>query len=82
MDQAKRERLESKGWKIGTVSDFLELTSEETIFVEIKLALSQNLKKRRQKLMTQSELAAKISYSQPEKRIGYADTNPPTLHIL
>lgn len=22
MDQAKRERLESKGWKIGTVSDF------------------------------------------------------------
>lgn len=25
MKQAKRERLESKGWKIGTVSDFLEL---------------------------------------------------------
>ncbi|WP_292751201.1 hypothetical protein [Nostoc sp. NMS4] len=38
MDQAKRERLESKGWKIGTVADFLELTPEETILVEIKLA--------------------------------------------
>ncbi len=25
MEQAKRERLESKGWKIGTVSAFLEL---------------------------------------------------------
>lgn len=57
MDQSKRERLESKGWKIGTVSDFLELTPEETIFVEIKLALSQSLKERRQQLMTQSDLA-------------------------
>lgn len=26
MEQAKKEHLESKGWKIGTVSDFLELT--------------------------------------------------------
>ncbi len=41
MEQAKRERLESKGWKIGTVSDFLELTREETILIEIKLALLQ-----------------------------------------
>jgi len=40
MDQAKKERLESKGWKIGTVSDFLELTTEESIFVEIKLVQS------------------------------------------
>ncbi|HEY9825478.1 MAG TPA: hypothetical protein V6D19_08530 [Stenomitos sp.] len=39
MEAAKKERLVSKGWKIGTVSDFLELTPEETIFVEIKLAL-------------------------------------------
>lgn len=49
MEQTKRERLESKGWKIGTVSDFLELTPEETILVEIKLALSKSLKERRQK---------------------------------
>ena len=65
MDTSKKERLESKGWKIGTVSDFLELTPEETVLVEIKLALSQSLKERRQKLMTQSDLASKISSSQP-----------------
>ena len=41
MEQAKRERLESKGWKIGTVSDFLELTREETILIEIKKILNQ-----------------------------------------
>ncbi len=64
MDQTKRERLKSKGWKIGTVSDFLELTPEEVILIEIKLALSQSLKERQQKLMTQTELASKISSSQ------------------
>ena len=31
--------MDSKGWKIGTVSDFLELTPEEIILIEIKLAL-------------------------------------------
>jgi hypothetical protein len=31
--------LDSKGWKIGTFSDFLELTPEEIILIEIKLAL-------------------------------------------
>ncbi|MBD2118949.1 hypothetical protein [Microcystis wesenbergii] len=31
--------MDSKGWKIGTFSDFLELTPEEIILIEIKLAL-------------------------------------------
>lgn len=79
MDQAKRERLASKGWKAATVSDFLELTAEEAIFVEIKLALSQNLKERRQKLMTQTELASKISSSQP--RIAKAENGDASVSI-
>jgi DNA-binding XRE family transcriptional regulator len=65
MDRIKRERLEAKGWKIGTVSEFLELTAEENAFIEIKLALSRRLKERRQKVMTQAELAEKIHSSQP-----------------
>lgn len=65
MDRAKRERLEAQGWKVGTVSEFLELTPEETTLIEIKLALSRSLKERRQKLMNQDELAEKIPTSQP-----------------
>ncbi len=79
MDQAKKERLESKGWKIGTVPDFLELTPQETILVEIKLALSQSLKERRRKLMTQRELASKISSSQP--RIAKAESGDASVSI-
>lgn len=79
MDQHKRERLESKGWKVGTVSDFLELTSEEAILVEIKLALSQSLRERRQELMTQTDLATKISSSQP--RIAKAESGDASVSI-
>ena len=80
MEQSKKERLESKGWKIGTVSDFLELTPEETIFVEIKLALSRSLKDRRQKTMTQVELASKIGSSQP--RIANAGNGSDSVELL
>jgi hypothetical protein len=60
MDELKKERLEAKGWKVGTVSEFLELTPAENTLIEIKLALSRSLKARRQKVMTQVELAEKI----------------------
>lgn len=79
MKQSKKERLESKGWEVGAVSDFLELTPEETILVEIKLALSQGLKERRKELMTQSDLAAKISSSQP--RVAKAENGDASVSI-
>lgn len=79
MDRAKKERLESKGWKVGTVSDFLDLTPEEATLVEIKLALSQSLKEHRQKRMTQNELAFKIGSSQP--RIAKAENSDASVSI-
>lgn len=38
MDEAKKKRLEDKGWKIGSTSEFLELSPEESILIDIKLA--------------------------------------------
>jgi DNA-binding XRE family transcriptional regulator len=71
MKQIKQEKLEADGWKIGTVADFLELTPEESALIEIKLALSHHLRVRREKQMTQAELAKKIQSSQP--RIAKAE---------
>lgn len=79
MDEAKRKRLEEKGWQVGTVSDFLELTPEETVLIEIKLALCRNLKERRQKSMTQTELAEKLHSSQP--RIALAENGDASVSI-
>lgn len=79
MDRAKKQRLEDKGWKIGSASEFLELSPEESIIVEIKLALSLNLKERRQRLMTQAELAEKINSSQP--RVAKAENGDDSVSI-
>ena len=66
MKNEKRARLEKNGWKVGESADFLELSREEAAFVELKLALAQSLKKRRQaKKWTQTQLAKAIGSSQP-----------------
>ena len=70
-EPAKKKRLEDKGWKLGSASEFLELSREESLLIDIKLALTLNLKERRQNLMTQAELADKINSSQP--RIAKAE---------
>ena len=79
MDWQTQKKLEAKGWKVGTVADFLELSPEESILIEIKLALSRSLKERRQKLMNQAELAEKINSSQP--RIAKAENGDNSVSI-
>jgi alkylhydroperoxidase/carboxymuconolactone decarboxylase family protein YurZ len=70
MDEQKRKRLEAKGWKVGTVAEFLDLTPEESTLVEIKLALSRNLKERQQKLTTQPELANAVNAKNEDDSIS------------
>lgn len=82
MEKAKRKRLEAKGWRVGTVADFLELEPEEAALIEIKLALSRNLKQRREPQMTQTELAEKIGSSQPRVAKAEAGSNSVSLDLL
>ncbi|AUT01715.1 MULTISPECIES: helix-turn-helix domain-containing protein [unclassified Nostoc] len=79
MEESKRKKLEENGWKMGTVSEFLDLTPEETTLIEIKLALSRHLKERRQQSMTQAELAGKLHSSQP--RIAKAENGDASVSI-
>src|SRR2546428_10683810 len=73
MKKTKSERrVKALGWKDGTVADFLGLTPEESALIEIKLALSRKLRQRRQKSMTQAQLAKKLQSSQ--SRIAKAET--------
>lgn len=39
----KRSRLEAKGWRVGTVEEFLGLTPEEAALVEIRLKLADGV---------------------------------------
>ena len=80
MDKRKQARLEKKGWKAGSASDFLELTDEETSFIEMKLALSEKLRDRRTKRkITQAELAKAIQSSQ--SRVAKMEAGDPTVSI-
>lgn len=65
MKQAKRKKLESAGWKVGSAQDFLNLSDEELAYVEMKLALSDMVKVRRQKRkLSQVRFAELINSSQ------------------
>ncbi|MDP2401513.1 MAG: helix-turn-helix domain-containing protein [Actinomycetota bacterium] len=65
MDKTKRTRLEAAGWRVGDASDFLELTAEETAFVELKLALADYLRDIRvQHGWTQTHVARVLGSSQ------------------
>ena len=65
MKTTKRQKLESKGWSVGPTTDFLDLSAEESQYIELKLALSRQLeKKRKVKHLTQHQLANIISSSQ------------------
>jgi hypothetical protein len=41
MRKAKRKRLQAKGWKIGTVKEFLGFSDEESAYIDLKSSLPQ-----------------------------------------
>ena len=80
MEKTKKNILESKGWKVGTTTEFLGLSSEEARYIELKLALSEHLKKQRIKQkITQEQLAKMISSSQ--SRVAKMEKGDPTVSL-
>lgn len=65
MKQLKSARLRKAGWRSGSVKDFLKLSDEEAALVEMRLALSRDLRQRRVGGgLSQSDLAARMGSSQ------------------
>jgi len=80
MNKAKRKKLERHGWKVGSASEFLGLTTEETRFIELKLALSRWLRERREVLkLTQIDLAQRLQSSQ--SRIAKMEAGDPSVSL-
>lgn len=80
MDKAKRKRLEDAGWAVGSAADFLGLNSDEAAFVELKLALSDELRVRREDQgLTQTALAKKLGSSQ--SRVAKMEASDPSVSV-
>jgi hypothetical protein len=47
MSATKKHQLEVDGWHVGSVDEFLGLSAAEAAYIELKLALSAQLKQRR-----------------------------------
>jgi len=60
------KELESKGFKTGTVAEFLDLSPEDEAWIEMKRALRDKVVELRRKSgMTQAQLADKLGSRQP-----------------
>ena len=83
MNAATRRRLEAAGWRVGTVAEFLGLTREEEALIDMRIALTDALKRmRRKKQLSQKELADRLQSS--PSRIAKLETDHPgvTLDLL
>jgi ribosome-binding protein aMBF1 (putative translation factor) len=80
MRKQKQKRLQAKGWKVGTVKEFLALSNEESAYIELKIKLAAGLRQRRQqKGLSQVDLAAKLQSSQ--SRVAKMEAGDPSVSL-
>ena len=80
MDPRKRKRLEAGGWKFGSVRELLDLTPAEEAYIEIRLALSEHLRRRRKSLnWTQAHVARLVKSSQ--SRVAKMEAGDPEISL-
>jgi len=80
MRKAKKTRLESRGWMVGSADTFLDLSPEESAYIDMKLELAENLRKRRvRKKLTQVQLAKLMKSNQ--SRVAKMEAGDPSVSI-
>jgi hypothetical protein len=80
MKAKKKHRLEAHGWHVGSVDEFLGLSVAEAAYIELKLALSAQLKQcRQQQQLTQVELAKRLQSNQ--SRVAKMEAGDPSVSL-
>ena len=80
MRSTKKKRLRKKGWKVGSVEEFLDLSPEESAYIEMKLRLSESLRNRRKRRrLSQVQLAKILKSSQ--SRVAKMENGDPSVSI-
>lgn len=80
MREEKKRRLEAKGWRVGTTRDFLDLSTEEAAYIELKLKLADGLRERRlRRGLTQVEVARMLKSSQ--SRVAKMEAGDPSVSV-
>lgn len=65
MNASEKKRLSAAGWRVGRAAEFLELSPEEAVLVDLKIALADLMKALRARhRWTQGEVAERCGSSQ------------------
>ena len=77
MKSTKKARLQAAGWAVGTADQLLGLSKQESEYVELKLALAEGIRLRRQlRHLTQSQFAKLVGSSQSRvAKMGAPETS-------
>ena len=80
MDKKAKKNLEAAGWTTGDARDFLGLTDAEAEFIEMKLALAEDLRARRlERHLNQTQVARIVGSSQ--SRVAKMEAADPSVSI-
>ena len=80
MNKARLRKLRAAGWKVGSAKDFLKLSDEEAMLVELKLSLTNAVKEARQKRrLSQIDLAQRMRSSQ--SRVAKIEAGDPSVSL-
>ena len=80
MREDKKRRLKAKGWKVGGAKEFLQLTDEESAYIDLKMRLADGLRNRRKRThLSQVQLARVLRSSQ--SRIAKMESGDPSVSL-
>jgi hypothetical protein len=76
MDKNKKLLLEANGWRLGSTTDFPGLTAGEEAYIELKLSLSEALRRRRKDLGHSQQSFSKIINSSQSREAKMESGDP------
>lgn len=80
MNRSKQKKLEAAGWKTGSTEEFLELTPEESAYIDMRLRLADGLKlRRKQRHLSQVQVARLLQSSQ--SRVAKMEAGDPSVSL-
>ncbi len=80
MLKEKKDRLKAKGWKVGSADEFLELSPEESAYLDLKIRLRTLLREsRKSQHLSQIQFAKRIHSSQ--SRVAKMESGNPSVSL-
>lgn len=80
MKNAKKDRLEAAGWKVGSAEDFLSLSDADRALIDVRILLAKTLRKQRVlQHLSQTSLAERVGSSQ--SRVAKMEAGDPSVTL-